>query len=79
MSGESNTAPISTVVAHSVARRPMYFSINAATKIPFFGDRYLHGYVNNQFAGVGATNLILNARARQFSRCSFTFVNLSLC
>jgi hypothetical protein len=65
--------PISTIVAHSIARHPMYFELNAATKVAFFGDRFLHGYVSHQFAGQSATQLSLCARARQFSR--YTFIN----
>lgn len=60
--------PISTIVAHDVARRPMYFDINAATKVSFLGDRYVHGYVSHQFAEQSGLQLSLFARARQFSR-----------
>jgi hypothetical protein len=63
--------PIPTIVSHSIARRPMYFGLNAATKVAFYGDRFLHGYVSHQFAGQSATKLSLIARARQFSRYTF--------
>lgn len=57
-----------TIVSHSIAKRPMKFSINASTKISFWGDRYLHGYVSHQFSGHSGIELSLSARARQFSR-----------
>jgi hypothetical protein len=59
--------PISTIVSHAPARAPMYFSINASTKVAFTGDRYLHGYVAHQFDSYSGTELSLVARARQFS------------
>ena len=68
LSGEPLSYPISTLVAHSTAKHPMKFALNAATKVAFFGDRYLHGYVTHQFAHHSGTELFLNARARQFSR-----------
>jgi hypothetical protein len=61
------SSPISTIVAHSAATRAMHFSLNAATKVAFFGERFLHGYVSHQFAGYSGTELSLYARARQFS------------
>jgi hypothetical protein len=45
----------------------MHFNIDAATKISFFGDRYLHAYVLHKFSGQVASQLNLVARARQFS------------
>ena len=46
---------------------PMSFAINAATSISFTGDRYLHAYVSQTFAGSAPPSLQLCARARQFS------------
>lgn len=34
------SSPVATIVAHSAATRPMHFSLNAATKVAFYGDRY---------------------------------------
>lgn len=59
--------PIQTIVRWSQALRPMHFNIDAATKISFFGDRYLHAYVLHKFSGQVASQLSLVARARQFS------------
>lgn len=59
--------PILTTVRSSVATRPMYFSLDAATKVAFLGERYLHAWVSHQFAGNSGLSLSLNARARQFS------------
>eukprot|EP00026_Physarum_polycephalum_P001947 Phypoly_transcript_01950.p1 GENE.Phypoly_transcript_01950~~Phypoly_transcript_01950.p1 ORF type:complete len:961 (+),score=229.34 Phypoly_transcript_01950:117-2999(+) len=61
------SSPISTIVARSAATRAMHFSLNAATKVAFFGERFLHGYVSHQFEGYSGTDLSLYARARQFS------------
>eukprot|EP00026_Physarum_polycephalum_P002207 Phypoly_transcript_02212.p1 GENE.Phypoly_transcript_02212~~Phypoly_transcript_02212.p1 ORF type:complete len:944 (+),score=196.07 Phypoly_transcript_02212:68-2899(+) len=61
------SSPITTIVAERKAAHPMRFSLNAATKVSFYGDRYLHGYVSHQFAGYSGTELSLYARARQFS------------
>jgi hypothetical protein len=63
--------PVSTIVAHDIARKPMYFALDAATKVAFLGDRFLHGYVSHQFAGKSGSHLSLCARARQFSRYLF--------
>ena len=62
------SSPITTIVAESRASHPMHFSLNAATKVAFFGERFLHGYVSHQFAGDSGAELNLYARARQFSR-----------
>jgi hypothetical protein len=59
--------PIDTCVNSSVATKPMFFFINAATKIDFMGDRHLHCAVLHQFSGQGAAEMSLVARARQFS------------
>jgi hypothetical protein len=42
--------PIQTTVRKTLARKPMHFNINAATRISFFGERYLHAYVGHQFS-----------------------------
>jgi len=59
--------PVETCVNTSKATKPMFFAINAATNITFFGDRHLHATVLHQFSGQGAASLSLVARARQFS------------
>ncbi len=46
---------------------PMSFAINAATSVLFTGDRYLHAYVAQTFAGSTPPSLQLSARAMQFS------------
>ncbi len=63
----STTEPISTVVAWSVAQKPMGFALDAATRVSFLGDRHLHAWVSHQFSGQGPIALHLVARARQFS------------
>eukprot|EP01125_Pyxidicula_operculata_P009141 TRINITY_DN302_c1_g1_i1.p1 TRINITY_DN302_c1_g1~~TRINITY_DN302_c1_g1_i1.p1 ORF type:complete len:995 (+),score=364.51 TRINITY_DN302_c1_g1_i1:284-3268(+) len=63
----SITTPIQTVVRRVVPKKPMMFSLNPSTKITFFGDRYLHGWINHQFSGQSSLSLTLNARARSFS------------
>ncbi|MCS6901257.1 MAG: hypothetical protein RMJ98_16530, partial [Myxococcales bacterium] len=61
------TAPICTSCARSEARSPMYFPLDAATRVPFLGERYLHGWIAYQFSGQQSLTLNLVARARQFS------------
>eukprot|EP01128_Nolandella_sp_AFSM9_P006116 TRINITY_DN3077_c0_g1_i1.p1 TRINITY_DN3077_c0_g1~~TRINITY_DN3077_c0_g1_i1.p1 ORF type:complete len:991 (+),score=265.41 TRINITY_DN3077_c0_g1_i1:35-2974(+) len=59
--------PIFTTVSVSQATRPMQFSLDASTKVSFYGERYLHGWVNHQFSGQTGSSIQLVARARQFS------------
>jgi hypothetical protein len=62
-----NVEPILTSVRSVQPAFPMHFSISAATNIVFGGQRYLHGYVSQQFSGQPVPQLTLTARARQFS------------
>jgi hypothetical protein len=59
--------PIQTIVASSPARRPMYFSLDASTRVAFMGQRAIHGFIMHQFSGNIGQSLTLIARARQFS------------
>ena len=59
--------PITSIVHHAIATSPMNFSINAATNISFFGDRFLHAYVATEFSSQSGNSVNLFARARQFS------------
>ena len=59
--------PIDTAVNSSTATHPMFFYINAATKIDFMGDRHLHCAVLHSFSGESGREMNLVARARQFS------------
>ena len=59
--------PIQTIVCGRPARSLMYLPINAATKVGFGGDRYVHAWVSHQFSGYSSSSLSLVARARQFS------------
>jgi hypothetical protein len=59
--------PLSTTVASSVATRPMMFSLDAATRVSFLGDRFLHAFITHQFSDSSELALGLVARARQFS------------
>ena len=45
----------------------MFFSLGAATRAAFLGERYLHGAIQHQFSNVKDASLRLTARARQFS------------
>lgn len=65
--GSDTSDPIQTVVCARPAHKLMYLPINAATKVGFGGDRYLHAWVSHQFSGHSSTSLSLVARARQFS------------
>lgn len=62
----SETAPIATLVQRRQATQPMSFPLDAATRVAFMGDRYLHAWVAHQFSG-SREDLTLVARARQFS------------
>ena len=46
---------------------PMSFALDAATRVIFGGERYLHAYLAHQFADQPPQQLRLTARARQFS------------
>lgn len=63
----SISEPISTIVSRTEANTPLKFSIHAAATVSFTGEAYLHAFVGHQFSGQTATQLSLNARARQFS------------
>jgi len=63
----SASEPVQTIVRWSPALRPMSFNIEAATAISFYGDRYLHAFVQHKFSGQIDAQLNLVARARQFS------------
>lgn len=64
--------PIATICTSRVATRPMFLPIDAATRIPFTGERHLHAWVAHGFADSPKLPLELIARARQFS--SFVLV-----
>jgi hypothetical protein len=51
--------PIFTVVAGAKAAKPMYFPLDAATRVAFKGDRYVHGWINQQFSGSSGLSLNL--------------------
>lgn len=59
--------PIATTVRRIAAARPMSFGLDAATRVTFHGERYLHAWVSHQFSGQAPAALQLVARARQFS------------
>lgn len=56
--------PVQTIVAWAPATRPMKFALDAATNVLFHGDRFLHGYVQQQFADYSGKWLLsfLNGR-----------------
>jgi hypothetical protein len=59
--------PIVTYVRRFPSSLPMGFALNAATRVEFGGERYLHAWLNHSFAGDTGSSLQLIARARQFS------------
>lgn len=63
----SGSEAITTTVRRFEAKRPMTFALDASTRVTFFGDRFLHGWIGHQFSGQPAPSLSLVARARQFS------------
>jgi hypothetical protein len=68
-SGEA-IMPIQTCVAGFKAKKPFYFPLNAASNVSFYGDRFVHGWVQHSFAGDTQAPVRINARARAFS-CYF--------
>ena len=64
---ESPNEPLATIVNKIETPCPMKFSINAATKITFGGERYVHAWMAHTFSGNSGISLRLGARARQFS------------
>lgn len=65
--GGSMADPISTIVASSESTRPMFFALDASTRVAVHGQRHLHAWVSHQFSGASSLSLELVARARQFS------------
>ena len=61
----SEAIPIETLVQRRQATQPMSFPLDAATRVSFMGERYLHAWVAHQFSG-SSEALKLVARARQF-------------
>ena len=60
--------PVQTIVRHTAAHcPPMSFALDAATRVLFHGERYLHAYIDHQFARAPSPPLTLSVRARQFS------------
>eukprot|EP00009_Paramoeba_aestuarina_P004138 CAMPEP_0201506902 /NCGR_PEP_ID=MMETSP0161_2-20130828/735_1 /ASSEMBLY_ACC=CAM_ASM_000251 /TAXON_ID=180227 /ORGANISM="Neoparamoeba aestuarina, Strain SoJaBio B1-5/56/2" /LENGTH=911 /DNA_ID=CAMNT_0047901141 /DNA_START=111 /DNA_END=2846 /DNA_ORIENTATION=- len=59
--------PIITIRSEKPAHCPVEFSIDAATKIKFYGERHLHAFISHQFSGSTFGGLNLIARTRQFS------------
>ena len=66
-SAGGNPESIQTISSHSVAKKPMFFGLDAATKVGFRGDRYVHSWMHHQFSDSTSFTLNLTARARQFS------------
>ena len=66
--GGAMPEPIRTLVHSSdAAGRPMYFALDAATKVEFVGEHFVHAYVHHKFSQAPGARLQLAARARQFS------------
>ena len=60
--------PISTLVHSSIASSLMQFTVNAASRIYFGGERHLHTYLFHRFENDSiASQLKLRVEARQFS------------
>ncbi len=56
--GQGVPDPIQTLVNAGRAVKPMSFPLDAATNVTFMGERYVHGWINQQFSG--ASGLTLN-------------------
>eukprot|EP01034_Spumella_vulgaris_P024500 gene24500-30852_t len=66
---DANSESIYTVAQHSPAseHNKMEFTLNAATKVRFGGDRHVHGWLAHSFSHQSLPQLSLVAQARQFS------------
>jgi hypothetical protein len=67
LAGETLGNPVYTQSRQFAAEFPMQFALNAAVKVSFYGDRFLHGWMLHRFGGESSLSVSLNARARQFS------------
>ena len=56
-----------TFVLSTIAKMPVYFSIDAATDMSFYGERYLHSLIHYEFSDSNRDSIFLRARARQFN------------
>merc|ERR1719399_2323268 len=65
--GGEMAQPIHTICRRVADPAPMSFKINAATRVQFTGERFVHAYVGHAFAGARGAPMSLTARARQFS------------
>jgi hypothetical protein len=59
--------PILTTCSYKENALPFKIALSATTSATLLGDRYLHAFVQNQFASDSGVSLSLTARTRQFS------------
>jgi hypothetical protein len=50
-SGPRATEAIETSVRRNVSHVPMQMTLNASSKVSFYGDRFVHSYCSHQFDG----------------------------
>lgn len=65
-SSNSDPQPIETISRLIESNKPMFISLNASTKISFYGEKYVHSYVSHRFEESNM-DYSLNLRALQFS------------
>lgn len=65
--GDTPAEPIVTIVRKVTSATAMDIKLNAQCTLKLKGDRYLHAYLAQSFAGSESRNFSLVARARQFS------------
>ena len=65
--GAATMEPVHTLHRRIEGAPPMSFALNAATRVQFGGERYLHALVAHKFSNEAPPPLFLTARARQFS------------
>ncbi len=65
--GPKGFEPISSFARSGEASSPMHLQIDAATRVAFFGERHVHGFLDYRFADEARAELRLEARAREFS------------
>jgi hypothetical protein len=51
--------PIMTICSRGRPARPMSFALDASTRVSFTGERLVHGWINQQFAGASGLRLSL--------------------
>lgn len=87
--GQGIDEPLPSIMRYALAKKAFHFNIDATTRLGFYGDRFLHGFVLHQFSGEQGyqLNLVCSekasfvdlqiARAKNFSSFILMLGNIS--